>query len=112
MKRARAGRMLGGALFLLVWGNPAPVLAQHVICCGLIQDVGGKWFGALRTCDLGGMPPEQRAKLCKTLAGCADAAPYCGGEKQPPSKSGQAPSPSPSPTPAPGGTPQPPPEPR
>jgi len=78
MKRVRAGRMLGGALLLLLWGTAPAVLAQHVICCNLLQDVGGKWFGALRTCDLSGVPPARRASLCQALQGCAEAAPYCG----------------------------------
>jgi len=78
MKRVRARRMLGGALLLLVLGMPLPVLAQGVICCNQIIDVGGSWIGASRTCDLSSAPPAQRAKLCQALAGCADAAVYCG----------------------------------
>ena len=83
MKRVGTGRMLGGALLVLVLGNPPPVFAQrptarHVICCNLLVEINAAGFGALRTCDLSGAPPAQRASLCQQLAGCADAAPYCG----------------------------------
>lgn len=78
MKLRRASWLVGGGLMVLAWGNVTHVLAQDVICCMRLIAVKGNWFGALRTCDLSNTPPEQRAKLCQQLAGCADAAPYCG----------------------------------
>jgi RHS repeat-associated protein len=78
IKLWRASWLVGGGLLMFLWGNVTPVLAQHVICCMRLVDVKGSWFGALRTCDLSNMPPEQRAKICQEHAGCADVAPYCG----------------------------------
>lgn len=73
-----AGRLPGAALLVLFLCSPLPVPAQGVICCNQIVDVGGRWVGAGRTCDLSGLPPDRRAALCQQLAGCPDAAPYCG----------------------------------
>lgn len=75
MKRARAGWLFAGGLALFC---SQAALGQEVICCMQLVSVGGDWFGALRTCDLSGVPPGRRASLCQQLAGCADAAPYCG----------------------------------
>lgn len=69
------------AILILLDGSLLPAFGQHVICCNQLVNVGGKWVGASRTCDLSGLPPDQRARSCQKLAGCADAAPYCGVER-------------------------------
>ena len=66
------------AFLILGVGNFPPAFAQQAICCNQLVNVGGGWIGASRTCDLSNASPEQRTKLCQQLAGCADAAPYCG----------------------------------
>lgn len=78
MKRILSYGLLGKALSVLTLGTPLPAVAQHVICCNQLIDVGGNWIGADRNCNLGSAPPARRASLCPQLAGCAEAAPYCG----------------------------------
>jgi RHS repeat-associated protein len=80
MKHRRSSWVLAGGLLVLLWANIPTVFAQGVICCNQLIDVGGGWIGASRTCDLSSLPPGQRTKLCEQLAGCAEAAPYCGVE--------------------------------
>lgn len=74
MKRWWMVCLLGGALFVLIWGDFRPVFAQYVICCNEMIDVGGKWIGASRVCDLTGVPPEKLADICKQIRA---AGPLC-----------------------------------
>ena len=89
MKRTFTGWLFAGGLALLAGQIPAAqgqeILELHVICCNLLIGVDVNWdgkgrrpFGAIRTCDLSGVPSARRASVCQRLAGCADAAPYCG----------------------------------
>jgi len=80
MKPRQSTWALAGALLIFFCGQRLPVLAQGVICCNQLIDVGGDWIGASRHCDLSNVPPDRRASLCKQLAGCPQAAQYCGGD--------------------------------
>lgn len=59
----------------------APARAQHVICCNLLVDVKGNWFGAMRQCRqmMEKASTDQRQLVCQQVKGnlCEDVAPYC-----------------------------------
>ena len=60
---------------------PRPAAAQHVICCNLLVDFKGNWFGALRQCGemLKDAKPQQIGAVCHAVRSnvCDEVAPYC-----------------------------------
>ena len=70
-------RLLAACVVLL--GLAAPARAQDVICCMLLINVKGDWFGASRDCagGLAKAPPDVLKMACEKLAGCEDAADVC-----------------------------------
>lgn len=75
---ARIRALVAGAALALV---PHLGAAQGVICCNLLVDMDGDWFGALRQCrqKLAEAKPAQVRSACEQLgrSACEEVEPYC-----------------------------------